>query len=196
MVTWNQSPDQKIKTNTDGSALTNPAKIWASGILRNKEGKLVVAFTTPLGEGTNNIDEIEDAIFCLIWALELGYRIILLEHDSQLVVHWILQKASPKWSIIAQIGRLQNLITQAKNFKCIHVLREANCVADALSKQSHKTATPQVYLNSHQLPKEVKAYYQLDLWRCLTLEGRRQSIFLSLFEISSSFKLSNNSIWA
>ena len=54
MVTWNKQPDQWIKTNTNGSAFTNPGKLGAGGILRDKEGKLVMAFTTSLGEGTNN----------------------------------------------------------------------------------------------------------------------------------------------
>ena len=44
MVTWNKQPDQWIKMNTDGSALTNPDKLGARGILRDKEGKLVMAF--------------------------------------------------------------------------------------------------------------------------------------------------------
>ena len=33
-----------------------------------------MAFTTPLGEGTNNKAEIEGVIFCLTWALRLGYK--------------------------------------------------------------------------------------------------------------------------
>ena len=56
--------------NTDGSALMNPGRLGAGGILRDKHGKLVVAFTTPLGEGTNRTAEIEAAIIGLTWALE------------------------------------------------------------------------------------------------------------------------------
>ena len=46
-----------------------------------------MAFTKPLGEGTHNKAEIEDAIFGSTWELEIGYRNILLELDYQLVVH-------------------------------------------------------------------------------------------------------------
>lgn len=55
-----------------------------------------MAFTTPQGEGTNNKAEIEATNFGLTWAVKLGYKNILLELDSQLVVHWILQKAPPQ----------------------------------------------------------------------------------------------------
>ncbi|XP_015064690.1 uncharacterized protein LOC107009897 [Solanum pennellii] len=138
-------------------------QLGAGGILRDKSGRLVMTFTTPLGEGTNNKAELEAAILGLTWALELGYRNIILELDSQLVVHWILKKVAPQWSIITQLGRLQNLISQTQNFKCLHVFREANWVADALSKHSHKTTTPQVYFNIQHTPKKARPYYHLDL---------------------------------
>ena len=79
MVNWIRPQDQWLKVNTDGSAITNPGRLRAGGILRDKNGRLVMAFTTPMGEGTNNIAE--------IGALELGYRNIILELDSQLVKH-------------------------------------------------------------------------------------------------------------
>ena len=82
MVNWIRPQDQWLKVNTDGSAITNPCRLGAGGILRDKNGRLVMAFTTPLGEGTNNKDEIEEAIFGLTWAIELGYRNIILELDS------------------------------------------------------------------------------------------------------------------
>nr|XP_010315780.1 uncharacterized protein LOC104644285 [Solanum lycopersicum] len=163
MVTWTRPKDQWIKVNTDGSAINNPGKMGVGGILRDKSDRLVMALTTPLGEGTNNKAELEAVILGLTWALELGYKNIILELVSQLVVHWILKEAAPQWSIITQLGRLQNLISQTQNFKCLHVFREANWVADALSKHSHKTTTPQVYFNIQQMPKEARSYNHLHL---------------------------------
>ena len=123
----------------------------------------MMAFAATLGEGINNKAEIEAAIFGLTWALELGYRRIILELDSQLVVKWINKQATPQWKFLTTVGRLQNLINQTQKFKCTHAYREANWVADALSKYSHQTTTPQVFFRHQQLPKEAKAYYQLDL---------------------------------
>ena len=57
MLSWNKSLDKWIKINTDESALTDPGKLGAGGILRDKEGKMVMVFITPLGEGTNNKSE-------------------------------------------------------------------------------------------------------------------------------------------
>ena len=82
MVTWFKPTDQWITINTNRSALTNPGKIGAGGIIRDKEGKLVMAFSTSPGEGSNNKADIEAALFGLTWAVELGFRNILLELDS------------------------------------------------------------------------------------------------------------------
>ena len=54
MLSWNKSQDKWIKINTDECALTDPGKHGAGGILRDKEVKMLMAFTTPLGEATNN----------------------------------------------------------------------------------------------------------------------------------------------
>ncbi|TMW82495.1 hypothetical protein EJD97_005804 [Solanum chilense] len=62
MVKWIKPPDQWIKVNTDCNAITNPSQIGAVGILRDKEGRLEMAFTTPLGEGSNNKVQIEGAL--------------------------------------------------------------------------------------------------------------------------------------
>lgn len=82
MVTWNKPIDEWIKINTDGSALENLGRLGTGGILRDKPGQMLMAIAANLGEGTNNKAEIEAAIFCLTWALELGYRSIVLEMDS------------------------------------------------------------------------------------------------------------------
>ena len=158
IVTWIEFPEQWIKVNTDGSALTNLGKLGAEGILRDKDGTMLMAFTKQLGEWTNNKAEIQEAIFGITLALELCYKNSLLELDSQLVVYWIKQKVAPQWSIIKQLGRMQNVINPMQKFKSIHVFREANWVADTLSKHYHNTTIPQVYLSSNHLHKEANAY--------------------------------------
>ncbi|KAK4729618.1 hypothetical protein R3W88_022606 [Solanum pinnatisectum] len=161
-VIWKKPPDQWAKLNTDGSALNNPGRIGAGGVLRDHTGKVLMAFATPLGEGTNNQAEVEAAIFGITRSLEIAYRNIFLEVDSQLLVEWITKSTQPPWNINTQVNKLHMLIRQTQQFKCKHTYREPNCVADELSKHSHRISTPQVYLNSQQIPKEAWAYYQLD----------------------------------
>ncbi|XP_015068668.1 uncharacterized protein LOC107013221 [Solanum pennellii] len=79
-------------TRTPRSAIDNPGKIGARGILIDHEVNLILVFTLPLGSGTNNQEELGATIFGISWALEQGYRKIILEMDSMLAINWILQK--------------------------------------------------------------------------------------------------------
>ncbi|WMV30198.1 hypothetical protein MTR67_023583 [Solanum verrucosum] len=54
VVQWLKPPENWVKLNTDGSALSNPGSMGAGGVLRNHMGKLLFSFSVPLGEGTNN----------------------------------------------------------------------------------------------------------------------------------------------
>ncbi|KAK6782003.1 hypothetical protein RDI58_019799 [Solanum bulbocastanum] len=173
LVRWKKPPELWVKINTDGSARENPGKIGAGGILRDHTGRMVLAFATPLGDGTSIQAEVEAALFGLSWSLEMGYENIILEVDSQLLVAWIMNRAQHPWSIDNQLRKLQQLIGQIKQFKCNHIYREANCAADSLSKHSHKITSPQVYFNSQQLPKETKAYHQLDMQEVTNFRRRK-----------------------
>ncbi|XP_055800356.1 uncharacterized protein LOC129869757 [Solanum dulcamara] len=62
-VYWRKPSAHMVKLNTDGSALHNPGKIGGGGLLRNNQGDLLFAFSTPFGEGTNSQSEILVAIF-------------------------------------------------------------------------------------------------------------------------------------
>uniref|UniRef100_M1DB97 RNase H family protein n=1 Tax=Solanum tuberosum TaxID=4113 RepID=M1DB97_SOLTU len=172
-VKWIKPPDQWVKINTDGSALINPGRIGAGGIIRNQDGEMILAFATPLGEGSNNLAELRAAVFGMSWLIHLGYKNVILEVDSQLLVDWITLKAKPPWSINTQLQQLQRLINQTNNFRSKHTLREANNVADSLSKQSHKITCPQIYCNNQQLPREARAYYQLDMLGMASFRRRK-----------------------
>ncbi|XP_049381372.1 uncharacterized protein LOC125845930 [Solanum stenotomum] len=90
IVYWQRPPEQWVKLNTDGSALSNPGRTGAGGIIREHNGEMILAFATPLGNGTNNQAEIGAAIFGMTWVLQLGYKSVVLEVDSQLLVDWIM----------------------------------------------------------------------------------------------------------
>ncbi|KAK4707378.1 hypothetical protein R3W88_033067 [Solanum pinnatisectum] len=64
-IIWKTTPTNRYKLNTDDSALHNPGKIGRRGILRNEVGDIIYAFAIPLGEGTNNHAEIQDASYGL-----------------------------------------------------------------------------------------------------------------------------------
>ncbi|KAH0712523.1 hypothetical protein KY289_008482 [Solanum tuberosum] len=94
-VRWMRPPDTIFKLNTNGSSLKNPDNIGEGGILRDSLGKMVYAFTIPLGVGTNNRVETLAAIHGLQWCVQHGYKNIILKVDSELLTKWIAQNIKP-----------------------------------------------------------------------------------------------------
>ncbi|XP_055800361.1 uncharacterized protein LOC129869765 [Solanum dulcamara] len=172
-VYWRKPSAHMVKLNTNASALHNPGKIGGRGLLRNNQGDLLFAFSTPFGEGTNNQSEILAAIFGLTWCLQLGYTKVILEVDSELVIRWIKHLAQQPWTVKAQLQQLQDISHHFQVFKCSHTYREANFTADALSKHSHKCTTPHIYLTKQELPKEARAYFELDKLEMANFRRRR-----------------------
>ncbi|XP_055800325.1 uncharacterized protein LOC129869710 [Solanum dulcamara] len=128
------NPPNIVKLNTDGSAIGNPGKIEAGGIVRDHKGNLIYAFASPLGVGTNNQAEVQATSFGINWCIQHGYNRIILEVDSELVIKWLNLDIKPPWNIQNYVNELQQLVQLLEFFQCKHVFREANFPADTLSK--------------------------------------------------------------
>ncbi|KAH0729336.1 hypothetical protein KY289_000524 [Solanum tuberosum] len=138
-VTWEKSPPNIFKLNTDGSALTNSGRIGGGGFIRDDLGNMVYAFSIPLGIGTNNLAEIQAAVY-----------------------GWITTTNKPPWKLMQVVSDLQNLTRQCEFFQCRHIYREANCTTDFLAKWSHKFSRNQHFYTIHQLPPAAKGSYVLE----------------------------------
>ncbi|XP_055803434.1 uncharacterized protein LOC129872476 [Solanum dulcamara] len=146
----------------------------AEGVLRNHQGDMICAYSSPLGEGSNNQFEIIAAIFGLAWCIHLGYLNVIFEVDSELLLKWIKQQVIPPRSIIQLLAKLQSIIRQLSNFQCTHTLREANFPADKLSKLSNTVTTPKIYFNRKQLHENTKVYLHLDKMGMATFKRRKR----------------------
>lgn len=103
-----------------------------------------------------------------------GYRKIILEVDSQLLMNWIKQSYTPPWHLRNYINELQRIINALDYFRCDHVYKESNYTADALSKWSHNCDIPQHYYVLHQLPKQAWGYFNMD--KCNMVSFKRQKM--------------------
>ncbi|KAK6789592.1 hypothetical protein RDI58_013392 [Solanum bulbocastanum] len=84
----------------------------------------------------------------MTWLLQIGYRNVNLEVDSQLLVDWIRHKAKPPWNTDTQVQQLKEFIRQTGTFKCKH---------------TYRNTSQNIYSNNQQLLKEARGYYQLDI---------------------------------
>ncbi|KAM3375976.1 hypothetical protein P3S68_014690 [Capsicum galapagoense] len=161
-IYWTKPLAQMVKLNSDASAFTNPGRIGVGEVIRDHNGDVIYAYAAPLGQGTNNQVEVEAAIWGLSWCLSNGIQQVVMEVNSELLVRWIKKQIPILWHLQPLVESLMKLISQLHLCICRHVYREANFVADVLSKVTHQSDHPQHYFHSYQLPSAPTGYFQLD----------------------------------
>lgn len=79
-----------IKLNTDGSYTSSNEISGLGGILRDKKGNLIMAFSQPTTCSSNIIAEALSAKFGVQWCILNGYNNFTLELDSIAVAQMIM----------------------------------------------------------------------------------------------------------
>ena len=83
-------PTGFLKINTDGSSRGNPGSAGIGGIGRDSSGLVVFIFLANKGVQTINKMEGLAILYALKWAYALGWRKVICEVDSQVLVNLIL----------------------------------------------------------------------------------------------------------
>lgn len=68
---------------------------------------------------------------------------------------------------------MQAYMSQLTEFRCRHIYKEANFVADSLAKFSHSLTAPQTYLEFQYIPKEAEAYFHLDKMNMVSFKRKK-----------------------
>ncbi|KAL0296081.1 UNVERIFIED_CONTAM: putative ribonuclease H protein [Sesamum radiatum] len=79
-----------VKLNTDGASKGNPGVAGAGGIVRDYEGKVILAFSEPIGFTNNMVVVMHVVLRGLGIYLEKGLSKVWLELDALHVIHLIL----------------------------------------------------------------------------------------------------------
>jgi len=124
------------KIQFDGAAIPNPGRMGIGAVLL-QDDRIVDQISRKLpGVGTNNIAEYSALLAALDRASELGWRRVVIEGDSRLVVNQV----SGRWRINQEhLKRLQVMVLKrldAFDFYQINwIPREKNALADELSSR-------------------------------------------------------------
>ncbi|OIT03600.1 hypothetical protein A4A49_51258, partial [Nicotiana attenuata] len=125
-------------------------------------GTFIHALAGPLGEGTNNQAGIEAAIIGITWCIGNGYTKVHLEADSSALIHWVTNETTPPWELKMLLLKLKQLCDQCAAISFSHVYREANCLADTLSKHIHNLTALTNFHSFHSLPSQIRGQIQQD----------------------------------
>ncbi|KAF3638683.1 hypothetical protein FXO38_23111 [Capsicum annuum] len=66
MVKWEKPEMDSWKLNTDGSNIANQGRAGAGGVVRNRDGQMLMAFAAPVQFLTNNYSETQAALHGII----------------------------------------------------------------------------------------------------------------------------------
>lgn len=133
---WCSPPTDVYKINTDGSARGNPGATGIGGVGRDSSGQAQFFFSIYMGEQSNNQMEAWALFKALEKACELGWRKVICEMDSMILVSLLnnqdFQNCSWRLGVIAR--QILNLASNFVSISFVHIPREWNKVANFLAK--------------------------------------------------------------
>lgn len=120
--------------HVDGAARGNPGPAGIGIEIKDPQGNVVREIGEPLGRTTNNVAEYSAFVRALEEARALGCDRITVYTDSELMAHQLNGKYAIKAAhLLPLYQRARLLLQQFDSAKVIHVRRELNKRADALS---------------------------------------------------------------
>jgi ribonuclease HI len=131
---WSSPPSSWVKLNTDASFIGCTKPGGAGAVVRDSNGRVLLAACTPLPRCADTEDaEAKAALVGIRLIQGMGYERVILELDC-LAVSKALRSAgtdrSRQWAIYDEAKRL---LTNLQEYNIQNVKRECNGVADALA---------------------------------------------------------------
>lgn len=159
---WNFPPSVWVKINFDGAAKGNPGQVGCGGVIRDENGRCIVAVELPMGTQTNHLSEAMGTFQTLQIANQLRCRKVWIEEDSNNIIQFLKGKSSTSWKIKNIINASKNLINTFKEFYITHNYRERNSVANYFANIGVRINTRKVWFNEDTLNFKVRSLYMHD----------------------------------
>ena len=132
-ISWILPAQDIIKINVDGSSFGNPSCGAIGGVFRDWQAKFLGRFAQNIGHASCLEAEFCATMYSLEKSLELKWRNIWNECDSEIVVKAFSSSIQIPWKLKTRWLNCMHLAKQI-SCKCNHIHREGNQVADALAK--------------------------------------------------------------
>ncbi|OIT00190.1 PREDICTED: uncharacterized protein LOC109228743 [Nicotiana attenuata] len=171
IVKWIRSSALFVKLNSDSSCIRG--KCGAGGVVRDNNGKFIIACAIPLGQGTSNWAEACAMLFGINWFIQKGTPLIIGETYSILIHSCISGTWATLWRISDKINELK-MLEDSHDIVTHHCFREANKVADKLAALCHINEEACIYTNFNSLPRQVKGLLNADRWHMPTFRVKRR----------------------
>ncbi|CAN1789715.1 Putative ribonuclease H protein At1g65750 [Linum perenne] len=132
-ISWRPGLGGAVTLNSDGSVDRARGKATVGGLIRNAEGRCVLAYTMNLGTCSITRVEMRGAIEGLHRAWEAGFRNVVLQLDSRSVISLFMNGDEERHQHGLEVARFRELRDRNWNLEIQHTYREGNRAADYLA---------------------------------------------------------------
>ncbi|KAG7558925.1 Ribonuclease H-like superfamily [Arabidopsis thaliana x Arabidopsis arenosa] len=146
-IAWKKSGESWVTINTDGASHGNPGPATAAGALREGNGTWLGGFALNIGVCTAPVAELWGVYYGLVIAWEGGFRRVILEVDSALVVGFLQSGVEDTHPLAFLVRLCHGFISRDWLVRVTHVYREANRLADGLANYAFSLSLGFQHLN-------------------------------------------------
>ncbi|CAN1274277.1 Putative ribonuclease H protein At1g65750 [Linum perenne] len=135
-IAWQAGRPGWITLNSDGSVVQGRAA--AGGIVRDNEGRGLLAYSMNLGICSITRAELRGALEGIKRAWEAGYRRVEIQSDSKAAIDILTDNSAViSHSHALEVLEFRDWLRRDWEIKIRHVYREANFAADYLASRGH-----------------------------------------------------------
>ncbi|CAN1138870.1 Putative ribonuclease H protein At1g65750 [Linum perenne] len=132
-VAWDPGPESWITLNTDGAVDHFGGRAAAGGLVRNSDGRCLLAFSMNLGNCSVTRAELRGAIEGLQRTWNAGYRNVIAQLDSRAAILILNSEDGVSNQFALEKAQFQELRGRGWNLVIKHTYREGNRAADYLA---------------------------------------------------------------
>ena len=129
----------------------------AGGVLRDRNGDVMLVYVSKVGNGSNNVAE----AMALLWGLQLfrerQIKELTIEGDSKLVIDLVKGEARPGWNILNIILDIKQVLNEMKIAHLQHIYREGNQVVDAAAAMGFNAMAITCWDNLADLSGDIRS---------------------------------------
>ncbi|KAF7837882.1 ribonuclease H [Senna tora] len=131
LVRWSHPEEEWLKVNVDGACKSSTTeRASCGGVIRDHEGRFLLGFAKNLGYCDVISAELWGIKLGLEVAWEMGARKIVIETDSTYAHQLVLSRVQKLHPCLSLVNAIHQILARQWEVQIVHVLREANRVAD------------------------------------------------------------------
>ncbi|CAI0399605.1 unnamed protein product [Linum tenue] len=145
---WQRPNNGWVKVNVDGSKISEPESVAVEGVLRDDSGNWIAGFQRRIGTCDVTAAEliaIRDGL-SLVWVF--GYRQVVVESDSLVVVQLIRNADTRFHPLAGVIEGWRQYIDKDWRCKLAHIPRGRNSLVDGMARMAHQALNVEILFST------------------------------------------------